>query len=139
MDVAAAKKSPPMEGMKEPPCWRIGADGRCRASCPATGTRPCAPAALWPSTEKVSVQAQQQAEQQRAERQRHPQRLEAAQFGVGVAFGSIVAGHGGIPADVGCISGPGAAVRATGQGPLAAGLWQNRGSRGVRLAPSART
>lgn len=117
--------------------WR-DEPSRGAPSCPATGTLPYAPASRWLSTETVSVQAQQQAEQQRAHGQRHPQRLEAAQFGVGVAFGGIVAGHGGIPVGVGCISTPGAAAWAAGQGLLAAGLWQNAGSTIARLAPSMR-
>lgn len=85
-----------------------------------------------------SVQAQQQAEQQRAYRQRHPQRFEAAQFGVGVAIGGVGAGHFGVPAGVGYISLRNTATWAAHLGRLAAHLWQNAGNANARLAPAAR-
>lgn len=72
-------------------------------SCPAPGAIPFAPGARVPSTANEwgvnelkafrmafsSMHAEDQAEQQRAQRQRYPQRFKAAQLGVRVALGGF--------------------------------------------------
>lgn len=76
-------------------------------ACPASGATPFAPDAPLPSTERGSngygskqdlsiafaSEAEQQSEQQAADRQRGAQWLEAVQFGVGIAVGGLGLWH----------------------------------------------
>lgn len=86
----------------------------------------------------LSMNAQQQTEQQCADGQGYPQRFEVAQFGVGVGFaGGVDQRHGGGFCG-GCgmvvISPRSAALRPAQQGACAAGLWPIAGNYGVPLA-----
>ncbi|GAA0887681.1 hypothetical protein GCM10009121_05620 [Rhodanobacter soli] len=79
--------------------------------------------------------AEQQAEQQGAQCQRHAQRLEAMQFGIGIALGGFGSGHRSSPCKVhGYIKPPPRALAPAESGRAAAGMWRNAGRRTAWLA-----
>lgn len=151
------RKNPLAGRGKQPPCgtecgwWRgyRGCQSGSVCSCPATGTIPFVPVAQLPSTanglnEDGSKQdlymastskAEQQSEQQRSNRQRGAQRLEAVQFGVGIACGGFDWRHGELPVDgLMHIKPPARALAPAESGRPAAAMWRNAGKGAAWLA-----
>lgn len=127
----------------------MGCQSGSGSSCPAPGATPFAPDAPLPSTADrpdrnglawrvrmaFTSQAEQQAEQQGAERQCDAQRLEAVQFGVEVALDGFGFRHRPTPRRVhGHIKPPARALAAAESGRPAAGIWRNAGKRVAWLA-----